>query len=184
MDSSLDSLVEALREEISSHIAYRKALDEGVQEMGAFMEKLTAEMIDRREKKDEPLQRQDFLDLEERAVMTNLFSMEMVKVDARLELLYRLALPLGIVPGDDTGDGYLFKGIATNPPSGFVFGIYRGKVVPKDMDAFKRILDSSFQRITEESLPGRYNELKSQYEAFQAYLEGLKSRRAGGKAGS
>lgn len=171
----------ALREEISSHLAYREALEGAINYNGDFLEKLTAEIIERHEVKKEKLNREDFVEMEKKAVLTNLYNLEMLKVDTRLELLYRLGAPLGVLPGDDTAQGETLRSVALNLASSFSFASEKGAVVPKDEESFKKVMDSTGERVMENSLEARYRELKAQYESFQEYLKTIRKNGENGQ---
>lgn len=171
----------ALGEEISSHLAYREALEGAINDNGDFLEKLTAEIIERHEVKKEKLDREDFVEMEKKAVLTNLYNLEMLKVDTRLELLYRLGAPLGVLPDEGTARGETLRSVALNLASSFSFANEKGAVVPKDEESFKKVMDSTAERVTEASLEARYRELKAQYEAFQEYLKTIRKNGENGQ---
>lgn len=181
MGSENSQYLTALGEEISSHLAYREALEGAINDNGDFLEKLTAEIIERHEVKKEKLNREDFVEMEKKAVLTNLYNLEMLKVDTRLELLYRLGAPLGVLPGDDTARGETLRSVALNLASSFSFANEKGAVVPKDKESFDRVMDSTGERVTEASLEPRYRELKAQYESFQEYLETIRKNGESGQ---
>ena len=163
MGTSVDSYKDALKSEISAHVRYRGALMDSTDKIGEFVESLTKEIIERKDK-DDKLSREDFVDLEKQSMLVNLYNMEVAKVDSRLELLVRLGALLGLLPKDGTPEGEALKEASK---AGLSFAVEGGRLVPRHKESYDVLMKYCDARVEESTLGARYEALKLQYEKFK-----------------
>lgn len=166
--------------ELSSLIRYYQSLEEGQERMGADMEEITKDIINRKES-GEPLKIDDFIELEQASFKVNMYNQEMVRCASIVRELYRIALNAGakINLSDIYND--ILNAIINEPNLGFMFYADNHGLHFKDEDFENDIKNLCSRRIDPATLEDRYLDLKSQYEAFMKIKDSNIGGNNGGK---
>ena len=148
--------------DIKHLISYYNHLLFAQDKVGEEMEELTKDII---RKKDEgnDIELEDFIDLEEKSFMTNLYQQEMLKVSSSIKAVYRLSINAG---HDDSKK--VLDRIVNDGESDFIMYVDNNtdSVMFKEESVEEGIKNMCKYRVDPSSLEDRFNMLKSQYEAF------------------
>ena len=140
--------------DIKHLISYYNHLLSAQDKVGEEMEEITKDII-RKKDEENNIELEDFIDLEEKSFMTNLYQQEMLKVSSSIKAVYRLSINAGDrIVNDGESDFIMYVDNNT------------GSVVFKDESVEEGIKNMCKYRVDPSSLEDRFNMLKSQYEDF------------------
>lgn len=131
------------------------------------MEELTKDII-RKKDEENDIELEDFIDLEEKSFMTNLYQQEMLKVSSSIKAVYRLSINAGHDLNVDDDSKKVLDRIVNDGESDFIMYVDNNtdSVMFKEESVEEGIKNMCKYRVDPSSLEDRFNMLKSQYEAF------------------
>lgn len=153
--------------DIKHLISYYNHLLSEQDRVGEDMEELTKDIIRKKEEEND-IELEDFIDLEEKSFMTNLYQQEMLKVSSSIKAVYRLSINAGHDLNVDDDSKKVLDRIVNDGESDFIMYVDNntGSVAFKDEFVEEGIKNMCKYRVDPSSLEDRFNMLKSQYEAF------------------
>lgn len=153
--------------DIKHLISYYNHLLSEQDKVGEEMEELTKDIIRKKDEEDN-IELEDFIDLEEKSFMTNLYQQEMLKVSSSIKAVYRLSINAGHDLNVDDDSKKVLDRIVNDGESDFIMYVDNntGSVVFKDESVEEGIKNMCKYRVGPSSLEDRFNMLKSQYEDF------------------
>lgn len=153
--------------DIKHLISYYNHLLSAQDKAGEEMEELTKDII-RKKDEENDIELEDFIDLEEKSFMTNLYQQEMLKVSSSIKAVYRLSINAGHDLNVDDDSKKVLDRIVNDGESDFIMYVDNntGSVVFKNESVEKGIKNMCKYRVDPSSLEDRFNMLKSQYEDF------------------
>lgn len=164
--------------DIKHLISYYNHLLSAQDEVGEDMEELTKDII-RKKDEENDIELEDFIDLEEKSFMTNLYQQEIMKVSSSVKTVYRLSINAGHNLNIDDDSKKVLDRIVNDGESDFIMYVDNNtdSVMFKEEFVEEGIKNMCRYRVNSSSLEDRFNMLKSQYEAFLKMVnnEGKKS---------
>lgn len=153
--------------DIKHLISYYNHLLSEQDKVGEDMEELTKDII-RKKEEENNIELEDFIDLEEKSFMTNLYQQEIMKVSSSVKAVYRLSINAGHDLNIDDDSKKVLDMIVNDGESDFIMYVDNNtdSVVFKDEFVEEGIKNMCKYRVDPSSLEDRFNMLKSQYEAF------------------
>lgn len=153
--------------DIKHLISYYNHLLSAQDKAGEEMEEITKDII-RKKDEENDIELEDFIDLEEKSFMTNLYQQEMLKVSSSIKAVYRLSINAGHDLNVDDDSKKVLDRIVNDGESDFIMYVDNntGSVVFKDESVEEGIKNMFKYRVDPSSLEDRFNMLKSQYEDF------------------
>lgn len=153
--------------DIKHLISYYNHLLSEQDKVGEDMEELTKDII-RKKEEENNIELEDFIDLEEKSFMTNLYQQEIMKVSSSVKTVYRLSINAGHDLNIDDDSKKVLDMIVNDGESDFIMYVDNntGSVAFKDEFVEEGIKNMCKYRVDPSSLEDRFNMLKSQYEAF------------------
>lgn len=153
--------------DIKHLISYYNHLLSAQDKAGEEMEEITKDII-RKKDEENDIELEDFIDLEEKSFMTNLYQQEMLKVSSSIKAVYRLSINAGHDLNVDDDSKKVLDRIVNDGESDFIMYVDNntGSVVFKDESVEEGIKNMCNYRVDPSSLEDRFNMLKSQYEDF------------------
>lgn len=153
--------------DIKHLISYYNHLLSAQDKAGEEMEEITKDII-RKKDEENDIELEDFIDLEEKSFMTNLYQQEMLKVSSSIKAVYRLSINAGHDLNVDDDSKKVLDRIVNDGESDFIMYVDNntGSVVFKDEYVEEGIKNMCKYRVNPSSLEDRFNILKSQYEDF------------------
>ncbi len=153
--------------DIKHLISYYNHLLSEQDKVGEDMEELTKDII-RKKEEENNIELEDFIDLEEKSFMTNLYQQEMLKVSSSIKAVYRLSINAGHDLNIDDDSKKVLDRIVNDGESDFIMYVDNntGSVAFKDEFVEEGIKNMCKYRVDPSSLEDRFNMLKSQYEYF------------------
>lgn len=153
--------------DIKHLISYYNHLLSAQDKAGEEMEEITKDII-RKKDEENDIELEDFIDLEEKSFMTNLYQQEMLKVSSSIKAVYRLSINAGHDLNVDDDSKKVLDRIVNDGESDFIMYVDNntGSVVFKDESVEGGIKNMCKYRVDPSSLEDRFNMLKSQYEDF------------------
>ena len=153
--------------DIKHLISYYNHLLSAQDKAGEEMEEITKDII-RKKDEENDIELEDFIDLEEKSFMTNLYQQEMLKVSSSIKAVYRLSINAGHDLNVDDDSKKVLDRIVNDGESDFIMYVDNntGSVVFKDESVEEGIKNMCKYRVDQSSLEDRFNMLKSQYEDF------------------
>lgn len=153
--------------DIKHLISYYNHLLSAQDKAGEEMEEITKDII-RKKDEENDIELEDFIDLEEKSFMTNLYQQEMLKVSSSIKAVYRLSINAGHDLNVDDDSKKVLDRIVNDGESDFIMYVDNntGSVVFKDESVEEGIKNMCKYRVGPSSLEDRFNMLKSQYEDF------------------
>lgn len=153
--------------DIKHLISYYNHLLSAQDKAGEEMEEITKDII-RKKDEENDIELEDFIDLEEKSFMTNLYQQEMLKVSSSIKAVYRLSINAGYDLNVDDDSKKVLDRIVNDGESDFIMYVDNntGSVVFKDESVEEGIKNMCKYRVDPSSLEDRFNMLKSQYEDF------------------
>lgn len=153
--------------DIKHLISYYNHLLSAQDKAGEEMEEITKDII-RKKDEENDIELEDFIDLEEKSFMTNLYQQEMLKVSSSIKAVYRLSINAGHDLNVDDDSKKVLDRIVNDGESDFIMYVDNntGSVVFKDESVEEGIKNMCKYRVDSSSLEDRFNMLKSQYEDF------------------
>lgn len=148
-------------------ISYYNHLLSARDKVGEEMEDLTKDIIRKKDEEDN-IELEDFIDLEEKSFMTNLYQQEMLKVSSSVKTVYRLSINAGHNLNIDDDSKKVLDRIVNDGESDFIMYVDNNtdSVMFKEEFVEEGIKNMCRYRVNSSSLEDRFNMLKSQYEAF------------------
>ena len=153
--------------DIKHLISYYNHLLSAQDKVEEDMEELTKDIIRKKDEEDN-IELEDFIDLEEKSFMTNLYQQEMLKVSSSIKAVYRLSINAGHDLNVDDDSKKVLDRIVNDGESDFIMYVDNntGSVAFKDEFVEEGIKNMCKYRVDPSSLEDRFNMLKSQYEDF------------------
>lgn len=153
--------------DIKHLISYYNHLLSAQDKAGEEMEEITKDII-RKKDEENDIELEDFIDLEEKSFMTNLYQQEMLKVSSSIKAVYRLSINAGHDLNVDDDSKKVLDRIVNDGESDFIMYVDNntGSVVFKDESVEEGIKNMCKYHVDPSSLEDRFNMLKSQYEDF------------------
>lgn len=153
--------------DIKHLISYYNHLLSEQDKAGEEMEEITKDII-RKKDEENDIELEDFIDLEEKSFMTNLYQQEMLKVSSSIKAVYRLSINAGYDLNVDDDSKKVLDRIVNDGESDFIMYVDNntGSVAFKDEFVEEGIKNMCKYRVDPSSLEDRFNMLKSQYEDF------------------
>lgn len=153
--------------DIKHLISYYNRLLSAQDKVGEDMEELTKDIIRKKDEEDN-IELEDFIDLEEKSFMTNLYQQEIMKVSSSVKTVYRLSINAGHDLNVDDDSKKVLDRIVNDGESDFIMYVDNntGSVAFKDEFVEEGIKNMCKYRVDPSSLEDRFNMLKSQYEDF------------------
>lgn len=153
--------------DIKHLISYYNHLLSAQDKVGEEMEEITKDII-RKKDEENNIELEDFIDLEEKSFMTNLYQQEMLKVSSSIKAVYRLSINAGHDLNIDDDSKKVLDRIVNDGESDFIMYVDNNtdSVAFKDEFVEEGIKNMCKYRVDPSSLEDRFNMLKSQYEAF------------------
>ena len=153
--------------DIKHLISYYNPLLSDQDKVGEDMEELTKDII-RKKDEENNIELEDFIDLEEKSFMTNLYQQEMLKVSSSIKAVYRLSINAGHDLNIDDDSKKILDRIVNDGESDFIMYVDNNtdSVMFKEESVEEGIKNMCKYRVDPSSLEDRFNMLKSQYEAF------------------
>lgn len=153
--------------DIKHLISYYNHLLSEQDKVGEEMEELTKDII-RKKDEENDIELEDFIDLEEKSFMTNLYQQEIMKVSSSVKTVYRLSINAGHDLNIDDDSKKILDRIVNDGESDFIMYVDNNtdSVMFKDEYVEEGIKNMCKYRVDPSSLEDRFNMLKSQYEAF------------------
>lgn len=153
--------------DIKHLISYYNHLLSEQDKVGEDMEELTKDII-RKKEEENNIELEDFIDLEEKSFMTNLYQQEIMKVSSSVKTVYRLSINAGHDLNIDDDSKKVLDRIVNDGESDFIMYVDNntGSVAFKDEFVEEGIKNMCKYRVDPSSLEDRFNMLKSQYEDF------------------
>lgn len=153
--------------DIKHLISYYNHLLSAQDEVGEDMEELTKDII-RKKDEENDIELEDFIDLEEKSFMTNLYQQEIMKVSSSVKTVYRLSINAGYDLNIDDDSKKVLDRIVNDGESDFIMYVDNNtdSVMFKEESVEEGIKNMCKYRVDPSSLEDRFNILKSQYEAF------------------
>lgn len=153
--------------DIKHLISYYNHLLSAQDKAGEEMEEITKDII-RKKDEENDIELEDFIDLEEKSFMTNLYQQEMLKVSSSIKAVYRLSINAGHDLNVDDDSKKVLDRIVNDGESDFIMYVDNntGSVAFKDEFVEEGIKNMCKYRVDPSSLEDRFNMLKSQYEDF------------------
>lgn len=153
--------------DIKHLISYYNHLLSEQDKVGEDMEELTKDII-RKKEEENNIELEDFIDLEEKSFMTNLYQQEIMKVSSSVKTVYRLSINAGHDLNVDDDSKKVLDRIVNDGESDFIMYVDNntGSVAFKDEFVEEGIKNMCKYRVDPSSLEDRFNMLKSQYEDF------------------
>lgn len=135
--------------------------------VGEETEELTKDIIRKKDEEDN-IELEDFIDLEEKSFMTNLYQQEIMKVSSSVKTVYRLSINAGHNLNIDDDSKKVLDRIVNDGESDFIMYVDNNtnSVMFKEEFVEEGIKNMCRYRVNSSSLEDRFNMLKSQYEAF------------------
>ena len=147
--------------DIKHLISYYNHLLSAQDKVGEEMEEITKDII-RKKDEENNIELEDFIDLEEKSFMTNLYQQEMLKVSSSIKAVYRLSINAGHDLNIDDDSKKVLDRIVNDGESDF----NTDSVMFKEESVEEGIKNMCKYRVDPSSLEDRFNMLKSQYEYF------------------
>lgn len=153
--------------DIKHLIAYYNHLLSAQDKVGEEMEEITKDII-RKKDEENNIELEDFIDLEEKSFMTNLYQQEMLKVSSSIKAVYRLSINAGHDLNIDDDSKKVLDRIVNDGESDFIMYVDNNtdSVMFKEESVEEGIKNMCKYRVDPSSLEDRFNMLKSQYEYF------------------
>lgn len=153
--------------DIKHLISYYNHLLSAQDKAGEEMEEITKDII-RKKDEENDIELEDFIDLEEKSFMTNLYQQEMLKVSSSIKAVYRLSINAGHDLNVDDDSKKVLDRIVNDGESDFIMYVDNNtdSVMLKEEFVEEGIKNMCKYRVDPSSLEDRFNMLKSQYEAF------------------
>lgn len=153
--------------DIKHLISYYNHLLSEQDRVGEEMEELTKDIIRKKDEEDN-IELEDFIDLEEKSFMTNLYQQEIMKVSSSVKTVYRLSINACHDLNIDNDSKKVLDRIVNDGESDFIMYVDNNtdSVMFKDEFVEEGIKNMCKYRVDPSSLEDRFNMLKSQYEAF------------------
>lgn len=153
--------------DIKHLISYYNHLLSAQDKAGEEIEEITKDII-RKKDEENDIELEDFIDLEEKSFMTNLYQQEMLKVSSSIKAVYRLSINAGHDLNVDDDSKKVLDRIVNDGESDFIMYVDNntGSVAFKDEFVEEGIKNMCKYRVDPSSLEDRFNMLKSQYEDF------------------
>lgn len=153
--------------DIKHLISYYNHLLSAQDKVGEEMEDLTKDII-RKKDEENNIELEDFIDLEEKSFMTNLYQQEMLKVSSSIKAVYRLSINAGHNLNIDDDSKKVLDRIVNDGESDFIMYVDNNtdSVMFKEESVEEGIKNMCKYRVDPSSLEDRFNMLKSQYEFF------------------
>lgn len=153
--------------DIKHLISYCNHLLSAQDKVGEEMEDLTKDII-RKKDEENNIELEDFIDLEEKSFMTNLYQQEMLKVSSSIKAVYRLSINAGHDLNIDDDSKKVLDRIVNDGESDFIMYVDNNtdSVMFKEESVEEGIKNMCRYRVNSSSLEDRFNMLKSQYEYF------------------
>lgn len=153
--------------DIKHLISYYNHLLSAQDKAGEEMEEITKDII-RKNDEENNIELEDFIDLEEKSFMTNLYQQEMLKVSSSIKAVYRLSINAGHNLNIDDDSKKVLDRIVNDGESDFIMYVDNNtdSVMFKEESVEEGIKNMCKYRVDPSSLEDRFNMLKSQYEAF------------------
>lgn len=153
--------------DIKHLISYYNHLLSAQDKVEEEMEELTKDII-RKKDEENDIELEDFIDLEEKSFMTNLYQQEMLKVSSSIKAVYRLSINAGHDLNVDDDSKKVLDRIVNDGESDFIMYVDNNtdSVMFKEESIEEGIKNMCKYRVDPSSLEDRFNMLKSQYEAF------------------
>lgn len=153
--------------DIKHLISYYNHLLSAQDEVGEDTEELTKDII-RKKDEENDIELEDFIDLEEKSFMTNLYQQEIMKVSSSVKTVYRLSINAGHDLNIDDDSKKVLDRIVNDGESDFIMYVDNNtdSVMFKEEFVEEGIKNMCRYRVNSSSLEDRFNMLKSQYEAF------------------
>lgn len=153
--------------DIKHLISYYNHLLSTQDKVGEEMEEITKDII-RKKDEENNIELEDFIDLEEKSFMTNLYQQEMLKVSSSIKAVYRLSINAGHNLNIDDDSKKVLDRIVNDGESDFIMYVDNNtdSVMFKEESVEEGIKNMCKYRVDPSSLEDRFNMLKSQYEYF------------------
>lgn len=153
--------------DIKHLISYYNHLLSARDKVGEEMEEITKDII-RKKDEENNIELEDFIDLEEKSFMTNLYQQEMLKVSSSIKAVYRLSINAGHDLNIDDDSKKVLDRIVNDGESDFIMYVDNNtdSVMFKEESVEEGIKNMCKYRVDPSSLEDRFNMLKSQYEYF------------------
>lgn len=151
--------------EITHLLTYYERLIESQDKTGEEME-LAAKGIIEKKDSDDGVSVDDFVGLEVKSFMVNLYNQEIVKVSSSIKTMYRLFLNMDVKPELSDKHKKILDYIVNDKASDFIMYVDGSSVSFKDSEVFENIKNICSSRVDPASIDERFDMLKSQYESF------------------
>lgn len=151
--------------ELSSLLKYYESLIFGQTDLGADMEEITKDIINKKES-GEALTVNDFISLEQASFKTNLYYQDSLKCAAVIKELYRISLNAGVKTEFSDTHNRILHDIINNPAFGFAFYSDNHGIHFKDTEFEDNIRQICASHVDPSTLEDRYQDLKLQYENY------------------
>lgn len=151
--------------EIIHLLTYYERLIESQDKTGEEMEGVAKGIIEKKDS-DDGVGVDDFVDLEVKSFMVNLYNQEIVKVSSSIKTMYRLFLNMDVKPDLSDKHKKILDYIVNDKASDFIMYVDGSSVSFKDKEVFGNIKNICSSRVDPASIDERFDILKSQYESF------------------
>ncbi len=151
--------------ELDNHLKYYISLVDDINKTGEDIENLVKLIIDKKEKED-TLSKDDFIKMDLLSMRLNLVQLDIVKVVARITLLYQMSFGFGIEISLSERNNKILMSIINNQDQAFIFEEVMGNLMFKDSEIEKGIQDGCTRRIDDSTVEERYKIIKDQYDDF------------------
>lgn len=150
--------------ELDNHLKYYKLLIDGSNDVAEGIDKMVNTIISKKEKEDK-LDKDDFIFIDSENIKLSIIQADVIKVVARLKLLYQLSFNLKIELSLSDKDKKILESIVASGGD-FVFQNIGGKISFIDEEFSTAIVGNSYNKLSNIDLQPMYDELKNQYDLY------------------